>query len=135
MANDTGSSQSSVRKKIRKWKNTKARQRRNSIPQATSIDHAAINKSIASISKLGKTGRMSIEIGEHTYHISNAPNGTKATVLTVMRSDGYRVMHTTWNNKGASGYARTSTKNEAVKDAQNALRRIAERYKKNKAPF
>lgn len=33
MANDTGSSQSSVRKKIREWKNTKARQRRNSIPK------------------------------------------------------------------------------------------------------
>lgn len=34
MANDTGSSQSSVRKKIREWKNTKARQRRQAMANA-----------------------------------------------------------------------------------------------------
>lgn len=34
MANETGSSQSSVRKKIREWKNTKARQRRQAMASA-----------------------------------------------------------------------------------------------------
>lgn len=34
MANETGSTQSSVRKKIREWKNTKARQRRQSMANA-----------------------------------------------------------------------------------------------------
>lgn len=34
MANETGSTQSSVRKKIREWKNTKARQRRQSMINA-----------------------------------------------------------------------------------------------------
>ena len=34
MANDTGFSQASVRKKIREWKNTKARQRRQAMANA-----------------------------------------------------------------------------------------------------
>lgn len=131
MANETGSGPSTG---TRIKSTTNASKRRNSIPQATSIDHAAVSRSIASLSKLGKTGHMSIEIGEHTYHVNNAPNGAKATVLSVTRSDGYTIMRTAWTSSGSYGYAITATKREAIKEAQNELKRIADKYK-NKAPF
>lgn len=119
MAGETGSTRGSKGgSKIKATSAAKAR--RSSMPDAK----ASATKAIKSISSIKKNSMMSINIGGETYHISSMPNGSKAQVLSATRSDGYSIFRETYTSSGSYGYARTSTKSEAIMSLQQELKRL-----------
>ncbi len=140
---DNGSTPQTAKKKIREWKNTKARQRRDSIPSASGYSSKDGISKLAKVKAPAKYGQSSVEFGNgySATFIHEPPGyGTGGILKTVIKNQG-QLLHTSKERWGSSGMATAEHQTKA--QAFKAAKREAELYakiepkkkKRNSAPF